>query len=255
MRAKHGTLDLPERTSNSTLSDGGPLTAGAIARTKDLNMNSAADAVKRHWQLIPEAERDGTRYADKAAWLHEWASVFIDRFGLAIPVPVVKLGILPRNSIGHVCAGICEWSDHPKVVLNARYVAGLPEWELLGELLHQLVHVIHAADGDRDLMSHAGKEWQIAEQLGLDFVGWNHAPVYLADSPFKAVLRAKGVAVPSGAVGPRDLSASEKCLRKEATLHMRFFCYCVDLLESCPVCTNVVCRQTEFQRLHSVGAK
>lgn len=187
--------------------------------------------------------RNASPRDNSADALQVWAARFVERFGLGFPVPRVRLGILPRNSFGHVCNGLL-WTVGAGITMNARYLDALPEWEILGELLHQLLHA-HQAPQDRyAMMVHDTELREMADKFGLILGRHGGGAGCRASGQFRDLLDEHGIHVPDGQQRPRDLrgDAGSALRRREGSVRTGFVCKWVDLVERCPICDECVCR-------------
>jgi hypothetical protein len=136
-------------------------------------------------------------------FLHEWAVRFNVRFKLNVPEIVLCLDRLPSKQFGHFRYGHNPLGLRGEIAINSRYVSADREpWELLGVVLHALIHGWQQANGKRhDAHHHDVAFREKACEVGL-IVDRNGMTGYAADSPFKDVLREFGIAVPDGEVKP-----------------------------------------------------
>jgi hypothetical protein len=138
------------------------------------------------------------------ARLQEWAERFIVEFKLGIPELVLAVDDLPRTRLGQFRNGHNGLGLRGEITINRRYVSKREPWELLGTLLHELIHAWQQAHGVMKSRSHHNSEFrQKARELGL-IVDRRGITGYAAASRFKDVLQTHGVEVPAGEVTPRD---------------------------------------------------
>lgn len=140
---------------------------------------------------------------DALNFLHEWAVRFNVQFKLNVPEFVLCLDRLPSKQLGHFRYGHNSFGLRGEIAINSRYVSADREpWELLGVVLHALIHGWQQETGKRrDVHHHDAAFRQKARELGL-VVERNGVTGYAAESPFKDLLRQLGIAVPDGEVKP-----------------------------------------------------
>jgi hypothetical protein len=134
---------------------------------------------------------------DLMAGLHAWANQFAVDFKLDIPEVVLCVDQLPSTRYGHFRKGHNGFGLKGEIAINSRYLTGdLPLWEVLGTLLHELLHAWQQAHGTPGRRNHHNAEFRAkALELGL-IVDRCGVTGYAADSPFKALLRRMHVVVP-----------------------------------------------------------
>ena len=93
------------------------------------------------------------------------------------------------------------------MAVNARYQAGRRQlWEVLGTLLHELLHAWQEVHGTPGKRNHRNAEFQAkARELGLN-IDRCGVTGYAAKSPFKELLRQCGVSVPDQKLSLRRTS-------------------------------------------------
>ena len=79
-------------------------------------------------------------------FLQEWAERFIVEFNLDVPHVALCVDNLPAHVGGHFRYGHNGFGLKGEIALNSRYL-GLPPYEVLGTLLHELLHGWQDAHG------------------------------------------------------------------------------------------------------------
>lgn len=162
--------------------------------------------------------------------LQTWAERFSVQFKLDIPKLVLCVEPLPVSRLGHFRRGHNGFGLEGEIAINARYVNAMPPWEILGTLLHEMLHAWQAAHGAPSGGNHHNAEFrEKAAALGL-VVGRRGIMGYTAESPFKGFLRKHGVEVPAEEFAPRERRVKGRSKQKKW---------------SCG-CTNVRCAKAEF---------
>ncbi len=130
--------------------------------------------------------------------LQTWADRFVAEFNLDIPEVVIGIDPLPCTRYGQFRMGHNGLGLRGEITLNARYLDGTrPLWEILGTLLHELLHGWQQAHGTPSKKNHHNRELrEKAAQLGL-LIGPTGLTGYVAGGPFKALLGQFGVEAPA----------------------------------------------------------
>jgi hypothetical protein len=153
---------------------------------------------------------------DAIACLQAWTERFIAEFKLDIPEVVLCIDRLPSRRYGHFRGGHNGFGLKGEIAINARYLAGQRQlWEVLGTLLHELLHAWQEVHGTPGKRNHHNAEFQAkARELGL-VVDRRGVTGYAANSPFKELLRQCGVSVPDHeVVAPKERPRGESKLKK-----------------------------------------
>jgi len=138
------------------------------------------------------------------AVLQIWAGRFIAQFNLDIPEVVLCIDWLPRTRYGHFRCGHNGFGLRGEIAINARYLTGERQlWEVLGTLLHELLHGWQQAHGTPGKRNHHNREFRDkARELGL-IVDRRGVTGYASTSPFKDLLRQYGVEVSDAEIVPQ----------------------------------------------------
>jgi len=137
---------------------------------------------------------------DMATELQSWAERFIAEFKLDIPEVVIGIDKLPSTSYGQFRMGHNGLGLRGEITLNVRYLDGKrAQWEVLGTLLHELLHGWQQAHGSSGKRNHHNREFrEKAAQLGL-LIDQKGLTGYAACGSFKSMLSRFGVEVPATA--------------------------------------------------------
>jgi len=153
---------------------------------------------------------------DLIALLQQWAERFIVEFKLEIPEVALCLEQLPTTRYAHFRHGHNGFGLRGEIAFNARYLNGERElWEILGTLLHELLHGWQQCHGKPGKRNHHNAEFrEKAWQLGL-IIDRRGVTGYRANSAFKTLLRCNGIDAPEQQVKPkRDSKAGSSKLKK-----------------------------------------
>jgi hypothetical protein len=168
-----------------------------ISRNEDLG--SATQTI--YAVLAKHQRNEGWDRRELATGLQAWAGRFNDEFKLDVTEIALCIDRLPSGHYGHYREGHNGFGLRGEIAINARYLSR-DLWEILGTLLHELLHAWQESHGTPGKRNHHNAEFQAkARELGLiiDRCGLTG---YTANSPFKALLRECGVRVPTCEVLP-----------------------------------------------------
>ena len=130
--------------------------------------------------------------------LQRWSDIFNFTFKLEIPQVSLSVTRLCANRYGHFRTGHNGFGLKGEVALNARYMDGSrPPWEILGTLLHELLHAwqqTHGASGKRNY--HNVEFRKKASGFGL-IIDQRGVTNYDPESPFMALLREHQIDLPA----------------------------------------------------------
>jgi hypothetical protein len=134
---------------------------------------------------------------ETVADLQTWAARFIVEFKLDIGDIALCIDQLPSSRYGHFRHGHNGFGLRGEIAINARYLTGKRQlWEVLGTLLHELLHAWQEVHGTPGKRNHHNAEFQAkARELGLN-IDRRGLTGYAANSVFKDLLRLCGVSVP-----------------------------------------------------------
>jgi len=170
------------------------------SRQDDATATDVYDALARH-QRQEEWDR-----RELMVGLQAWANKFAAEFKLDIPEVVLCVDRLSSATAGHFRDGHNGFGLRGEIAINSRYLTPrTPIWEVLGTLLHELLHASQQAHGTPGKRNHHNAEFRAkALELGL-IVDRRGLTGYAADSPFKDLLRRFGVVVPDFEISPPTL--------------------------------------------------
>ena len=138
------------------------------------------------------------------AVLLTWAVRFNVEFKLDIPELALCLERLPCNQYGRFRYGHNGFGLKGEIAMNTRYLIGHRAfWEILGTLLHEMLHAWQQAHGTPGKRNHHNAEFrQKAATVGL-LIDERGVTGYAARSPFKELLAAHEVTTPVEEILPR----------------------------------------------------
>jgi hypothetical protein len=136
--------------------------------------------------------------------LQEWAVRFAVEFELDVPELALRVDVLPRSYLGHFRPGHNGFGLRGEIALNATYLRQLSVWEVLGVLLHEMIHAWQYAHGSpSDGNHHNGEFRRKAAAFGLN-IGRRGVTGYDAVSRFRDLLRRFRIDMPEGDMPPRE---------------------------------------------------
>jgi len=131
--------------------------------------------------------------------LHTWAERFDFEFGLKCSTPAIMLGRLNRTTDGHFQPGRNGFGLLDEIAINvSNFNLDEEYWEVLGTLLHELLHAEHEHSGRPDQHNYHNKQYKDrAYSLGLIVDSQGHQQYAPKRSPFFDVLEKYGVQAPA----------------------------------------------------------
>lgn len=177
---------------------------------RDSNGQSIYDALAKHQRNEAWASQE------LAASLQEWVERFIGEFKLDPGEIVLMLDRLSINRYGHFRRGHNGFGLRGEIAINVRYLSGQRQvWEVLGTLLHELLHAWQEVHGEPGKRNHHNAEFQAkARELGLN-INRRGLTGYAANSLFKEMLRKCGVSVPDHEIAiPKEKPRGDSKMKK-----------------------------------------
>lgn len=134
--------------------------------------------------------------------LHLWTERFIFEFKLKInELPALMVDKISRRRYGHHRAGRNGFGLRNEVAINEIYIEKISYSDVLGTLLHELLHVEQDQFGEPGKHNYHNKEFRDrAASFGLLIDGWGHTTYAPAPSPFWSILTKYSVKVPETSV-------------------------------------------------------
>lgn len=183
------------------------------------------NAVRSVYRVIAQHQREERWDVQKPmAFLQHWAKVFNQEFKLEIPKLVLCLDRLPLNRYGHFREGHNGFGLEGEIAINSRYLTGeRATWEILGTLLHEMLHAWQATHGTPSQNSHHNAEFRRkAAEFGL-LIDENGITSFEAEGRFKDLIRKFGIDVPSGEV------RATKAKKRGTSKLRKYTCGCTNL--------------------------
>ncbi len=193
-------------------------------------INVSVNAVGIYRELACHQVTEQWHGRNVLAFLQDWADRFNVEFKLDVPQVALCIEDLPVHIGGYFRYGHNGFGLKGEIAINSRYLS-LPPFEVLGILLHELLHGWQDASGKPGKRNYHNREFhEKAKALGL-LVDTRGRQGYLATSPFKDFLQRFEVEVPTVERPlPKERAKGNSKLKKW----------------SCG-CTNVRCAVAEFK--------
>lgn len=133
---------------------------------------------------------------DLSTWLHKWSELFIFGFKLEITTFALAIDWLRAGRLGHFRHGFNGFGLRGEIALNRRYLDESP-YEVLGTLLHELLHAEQEENGKPGKRNYHNKAFRLrAIEFGLVVDAKGHQRC-VTPSPFQTLLLTHGVDMPS----------------------------------------------------------
>ena len=130
--------------------------------------------------------------------LHRWAEIFVFEFKLKAGTPAIMIDRLSRSRYGHYRRGRNGFGLCDEIAINQTYISDQSYWELLGTLLHELLHAEQEHFGKPGRHNYHNKAFRDrASALGLIIDSRGHQQYAPKPSPFFDVLDKYGVQAPA----------------------------------------------------------
>lgn len=129
--------------------------------------------------------------------LHKWVERFILEFKLKTSVPAIKVAHLARKCYGHYRPGRNGFGLHNEIAINEAYIDNRKFWQVLGTLLHELLHAEQEQTGKPGKHNYHNNTFvKKAKSLGLIVERWGQTQYAPKPSPFLDILDKYDVVVP-----------------------------------------------------------
>jgi hypothetical protein len=131
--------------------------------------------------------------------IHIWAERFIFAFKLKIEEsPAIMIDIIGRSTYGHFRPGRNGFGLRNEIALNQRFIDTREYWDVLGTLLHELLHLEQELAGKPGKHNYHNKAYrERAVSFGLIVDEWGRTKYAPAPSPFWDILGKQEIAAPA----------------------------------------------------------
>ncbi len=130
------------------------------------------------------------------AWLQAWSLVFVSEFDLGVSELSLSVDWLRGHCLGHFREGHNGFGLKAEIAINRRHLSWRKPWQVLGTLLHELLHAWQDRFGKPGKWNYHNVEFRTkAAQYGL-LIDSRGVTQYQPNSPFFAVLAKYDFPVP-----------------------------------------------------------
>lgn len=193
------------------------LTAISLNETELTTSVAEPDSVENVYRALASHQRsEDWQGRQMMQTLQAWANLFIVEFKLDIPEIALCIDRLSARVYGHFRYGHNGFGLRGEIALNSRYLPPRRDfWEVLGTLLHELLHAWQQEHGTPSPGKHHNAEFRTkAGQLGL-IIDRRGETEYATSGPFQDLLQDRGIDIsrePDRVSGTREPGKSK--LRK-----------------------------------------
>ncbi len=178
--------------------DGGAVCIAADEMHSSLNrkVTSTTTDATIYQALADHQINEDWELQDLLCKLQIWAIRFNQEFRLRVPEMALAVDWLSRRRLGHFRRGHNGFGLRGEIAINRRYLHGREFWQVLGTLLHELLHAWQQTHGKPGKGNYHNKEFRNrAREFGLviDQRGYTE---YESHSRFTELLKQFGVVVP-----------------------------------------------------------
>jgi len=157
------------------------------------------DAAKPVYHALAEhqIEEESWEFQELAAWLQLWTKQFNEEFHLGLSEISLCIEWLSIYRLGHFRHGTNGFGLKGEIAINQRHLDSRKPWQILGTLLHELVHAWQEIYGKPGKHNYHNKQFQEkAREFGL-VINTKGQTQYEPNSLFFAVLQKYGVETPA----------------------------------------------------------
>ena len=142
--------------------------------------------------------------------IHNWAERFIFEFKLKIEEsPAIMIDIIARLRYGHFRPGRSGFGLRNEIALNQGFIDTREYWDVLGTLLHELLHLEQELAGKPGKHNYHNQDYrERAASFGLIVDKWGHMTYVPAPSPFWDILGKQEI--PAPAILPSEPTATAR---------------------------------------------
>jgi hypothetical protein len=144
-----------------------------------------------HYQVTSE-----WRHRELATELHRWAVIFNEEFQLEVSRIALRIDWLKHRTLGHFQPGHNGFGLKGEIAINERHLCSREPWEILGTVLHELLHAWQYEHGKPGKPPYHNQEFRkkaLTYGLVIDEDGVTQ---YLSESAFKQLLGRTGIQMP-----------------------------------------------------------
>ena len=170
--------------------------AGMPSAIQHDDLLSSADQKTVYDILADHQQSEDWELRDLLKELQRWAEIMNFEFKLEIPEISLRVDWLRTRVLGHFRYGHNGFGLKGEVAINRRHITEARFWDVLGTLLHELLHAWQQAHGKPGKGNYHNKQFrEKAREFGL-IVDERGVTQYASESRFKELLRKYGINVP-----------------------------------------------------------
>jgi len=169
---------------------------GEAATSPSLNLEGRPGSGGIYDILAQHQVTAAWRHRELAAELHRWAVILNAEFNLGVSEVALRVDWLSLRRLGHFRPGHNGFGLKGEIAVNERYLQCREPWQILGTVLHELLHAWQQEHGQPGKPPYHNKQFRDkALQYGL-VIDEDGVTQYLAVSRFKDLLIRYGVHMP-----------------------------------------------------------
>ena len=136
------------------------------------------------------------RHRELVAELHRWAMIFNAEFSLGVTDVALRVDWLKARTLGHFRSGHNGFGLKGEIAINERHLHRREPWQILGTVLHELLHAWQEEHGKPGRPPYHNVEFRRkAVEFGL-VIDEDGVTAYFPESRFMTLLHSHGVRMP-----------------------------------------------------------
>ena len=176
------------------------------------------------YRVLADHQSTDTRWelSSLLSWLHQWSCRFIETFGLNLKEVSLCVEELDPRCFGHFRSGRNGFGLKGEIAINRTYIGVCEPHDVLGTLLHELLHAWEAENGRPGKNNYHTRAFRRkAGELGL-IVDDRGRQSYASPSRFFSLLKGYGIHIPEMPA----LTTPPETVRKGKSKLRKWSCRC-----------------------------
>ncbi len=195
-----------------------------LATRLDVRSSSAVHDIYQY--LAAHQQSEDWRLRELLTYLDHWRAILCTEFKLEIPEAALSVDRLRCHRLGQFRFGHNGLGLRGEIVLNSKHYDRPGDWEMLGILLHELLHGWQQAHGRPGKRNYHNTQFRAkAREFGL-IVDSGGCQWYEPDGPFIRLLRSHGVEVSDVVPAPGE---SARLARVGSSKLKKWSCGCTNV--------------------------
>jgi len=179
------------------------------------------------------------KHRDLAAELLRWAVIFNEELGLGVSEIALRVDWLSCFRLGHFRSGHNGFGLKGEIAINERYLHQREPWQVLGTILHELLHAWQEEHGKPGKPPYHNKQFRNkALKYGL-FIDEDGVTQYLPESTFKELLKRYGVQMPAQAPATQRRKGNSKLKKWSCACKVNVRVAIADFKARCLKCNDL----------------